>query len=57
MEVGVAYIAVGTMGAIGGALGLAVAADAPKVQEASPSLGDKTDATPRPDGEGVAGPS
>ena len=52
-----AYIAVGTMGAIGGALGLAVAADAPKVQEASPSLGDKTDATPRPDGEGVAGPS
>jgi hypothetical protein len=41
MEVGVAYVAVGAMSAIGGALGLAVVADAPKEVEQSPSLGDQ----------------
>ena len=41
MEVGVAYMAVGALGAIGGALGLAVAADAPTVVEESPALGDQ----------------
>ena len=50
MEVGVAYVAVGAMGAIGGALGLAVAADAPPIIENSPSLGDQCDAVLPADG-------